>query len=306
MDKCLSCFGPLGSSDRGGWHGACSRRVFGTSEPPVLDLDLDDLPALGTALLREAGTVAGVQKKLSAERTGSAPGRLTLRGLGGLYLLKPPVQEYPQLPENEALCMELARQVGISTAPHGLVPCGGTLVYVTRRFDRSSKGVKIPQEDFCQLLNRPSADKYKGSLEAAAQVLRWSSQGGLDRVRFLELNIFAWLTGNADMHLKNFSLYRPEDRWEMTPAYDLVSTALVLPEDLEETALTVDGRKAGIDRRSWSALARRLEVPQKVLDGLLSRFASLTPTAEALVGRSFLSGEMKEAFLRVWNQRVGI
>ena len=231
---------------------------------------------------------------------------MTLRALGGRYILKPPVTEYPQLPENEAFCMELAARLGYPTAPHGLARLAdGKLVYISRRFDRPADGTKVPQEDFCQLSQRPAADKYKGSLEAAARVLSHSRQAGLDAVRFLELNLLAFLMGNADLHLKNFSLYCPSaDQWQLTPAYDLVSTALVIAEDKDETALTVNGKKSRLTRVDWLSLAEKLGVAPKVFDNLIGRLRGAWLEVESLCRASFLPLEQQDAFLERWQKRM--
>ena len=231
---------------------------------------------------------------------------MTLRALGGRFILKPPVDEYPHLPENEAFCMEVSARLGYPTAAHGLVRLAdGTLAYIARRFDRPEGGIKVPQEDFCQLSQRPAADKYKGSLEAAAKVLRFSSQEGLDAVRFLELNLLSWLMGNADLHLKNFSLFCPSPgRWQLTPAYDLVSTALVLQEDKEELALTLNGKKSRLSHDDWLSLEDRLGVAPKVFGSVVRRLDRAWPDVETLCRASFLPTVQQDAFLSRWLERI--
>lgn len=307
MNKCLVCFTPLESGHGSAYHKKCVKALFESPIVPDIDLDMQALAEAGLSLLKSSGTVPGVQKKLSVDRTPGEPRRLTLRALGGRYILKPPVDEYPHLPENEAFCMELATRLGFPTAPHGLVRVAdGTMVYLSRRFDRPPDGTKLPQEDFCQLCQRPSADKYKGSLEAASRVLAYSRQAGLDAVRFLEINMLAWLMGNADLHLKNFSLYCPApDRWQLSPAYDLVSTALVLPDDTDETALTLNGKKSHLTHRDWLAFSKKLGVPLKVFNNLIQHVLRAWPDVEALCRASFLPEEQQASFLERWQVRAG-
>jgi len=285
MSKCLVCFGDLSVGD---YHPACSRRLFGKTTPLVVDLLPEALPQAALQFLGRRGGVAGVQTKLSLGTDPTSPQRLPIVGWNRRFILKPPSPEFAGLPENEALCMELAHRLSIPTAPHGLVRMGdGGLAYLSRRFDRPSENVRWHQEDFCQLAERPTADKYKGSLEAAGKLLRYSRQPGLDAVRFLELNLFCWLTGNADMHLKNFSLLRdPSVGWVFSPAYDLVSTALALPEDKDETALTLNGKKAKLKKDDWAMLAGSLGVPVAVLDKLWRRLEQATVLVEDLVSRA--------------------
>lgn len=306
MNKCLVCFAPLKAGDTSEYHRSCARTLFGDNSVPSLDLDLGNLQEAGVAILRQGRGLPGVQAKLSVDRDQADSRRMSLVGFHGRFILKPPVQEYEALPENEAFCMQLAGLCGIRVAPHGLVRCqGGELAYLSRRFDRLADGQKLAQEDFCQLSERPAADKYKGSLEAAARVLAFSAQIGLDQVRFLELNLFCWLSGNADMHLKNFSLYEPRDGlWEFSPAYDLVSTALVLPQDAEECALTLNGKKSRILLRDWLALAAYLGLPGKVFANVVNRLARRQAAVHTLCRQSFLPLAQQEAFMARWNRRL--
>jgi serine/threonine-protein kinase HipA len=303
VDKCLVCFEPADAD----YHPRCAKALFETPAAPAIDIDLDALADAALTLLRAAGSVAGVQKKISADRLPERPKRLCLCALGGRFILKPPVAEYPYLVENEAFCMELSRRLGYPTAPHGLARAGnGALVYLTRRFDRPPDGTKLPQEDFCQLGQRPAADKYKGSLEAAAKALVFSGQAGLDAGRFFELNLTAWLMGNADLHLKNFSLYRPAaERWQLAPAYDLVSTALVLEEDREETALSLNGKKTRLQAGDWAAFAAKLGLGDRVSRNLVGRLLRAWPAVEALCRASFLPAAQQDSFLTRWRERAG-
>lgn len=307
MNKCLVCFTPLDLDYPSAYHKKCAKALFESTMAPAIDLDMNGLAEAGLSLLRASGAVPGVQKKLSVDRHPKEVRRMTLRALGGRYILKPPVEEYPHLPENEAFCMELSARLGFPTAPHGLARLAdGTLAYISRRFDRPAEGTKLPQEDFCQLCQRPAADKYKGSLEAAAKVLAYSRQAGLDAVRFLELNLLAWLMGNADLHLKNFSLFCPSaDQWQLTPTYDLVSTALVIPEDREETALTLNGKKSHLTRSDWLSLAKKLEVAPKVFSNLTRSLFEAWPKVESLCRSSFLPLEQQGTFLELWQERAG-
>jgi serine/threonine-protein kinase HipA len=111
---------------------------------------------------------------------------------------------------------------------------------------------KLAMEDMCQLTDRMTEEKYRGSLEAVGKkILQHCSHPGLDALRFFEVNLFSFLTGNSDMHLKNFSLIRSQDgEIRFSPAYDLLPTVLLLPEDTEESALTMHGCPATIKNGS--------------------------------------------------------
>ena len=139
---CLLCYKPIeDGSDN--YHTKCSKRFFEKSKPPELPYRLDELKALAKKIVRSSITVPGVQAKLSLHlaKKGSEANRLTLVGLWGNYILKPPVDRYPQMPENEDLTMHLARFFKIETVPHGLIPLkSGELAYITRRIDRTKQG----------------------------------------------------------------------------------------------------------------------------------------------------------------------
>ena len=111
MNRCLHCAKPVGKGD---WHTACSRRFFGTAEPPRLDMSLDMMADLAAQNVLRRITVPGVQKKLSLSIEGKGKNsRLTIVGLWGRFILKPPVEEYPELPENEDAVMRAAEASGL-------------------------------------------------------------------------------------------------------------------------------------------------------------------------------------------------
>lgn len=193
--------------------------------------------------------MTGVQPKLSLDiQRGTAwdlPGKFTIVGLWGNYILKPPTKTYPLAPELEDLTMHLALLSKISTVPHALIRLqSGSLAYITLRVDRSKSG-KIHMEDMCQLTGKLTEHKYRGSYEQIGKaILKYSATPGLDLVNFFEQVVFAFLTGNTDMHLKNFSLLNvPGVGYTLCPAYDMLATALIT-DDAEQMALTLNAKKA--------------------------------------------------------------
>lgn len=192
--------------------------------------------------------------------------------------------------------------------PHSLIRfADGELCYITRRIDRTDAGSKLPMEDMCQLTERLTEYKYKGSYEQIAKaIVKFSSVPKLDLVNFWEQVYFCWLTGNADMHLKNFSLYSPEPgRYMLTPAYDMLSTALAMPEDKEELALTLNGKKARISRRDFENAMITSGVDSKVADNILSKFARFLTKWEEAIRTSFLDSEMQERYLALIRSKLG-
>jgi serine/threonine-protein kinase HipA len=180
----------------------------------------------------------------------------------------------------------------------------GQLALVVRRMDREG-GRKLGMEDMCQLTDRMTEEKYRGSLEAVGRKIRQhSSHPGLDALRFFEVNLFSFLTGNSDMHLKNFSLIRSQaGEIRLSPAYDLLPTVLLLPEDTEESALTIQGRKNRLYRRDFLALGNALGLTDRQVSNALGRFEKGLSAAIALVSAGFCSEEMKARYQALMEQR---
>ena len=310
MIRCLFCYRPLvAAAAAAEYHPACSRQLFGRAVPPVFPYSEAQLLALAEDSVRQHITVPGVQPKLSlglVPATAGAPARLTIVGaLGGDYILKPPTARYPSLPEVEDLTMHLATLARLPTVPHGLLRLqNGALAYVTRRIDRVAGG-KRHMEDLCQLTERLTENKYDGSHEQIAKaLLRYSANPGLDVVNYYELVLFCLLTGNADMHLKNFSLlHTPGLGYNLAPAYDLVATALVNPADPEELALTLNGKKRRLRPDDFWQAARQAGVGETVLTTMFARFARVRPAWHQLVAQSFLPAELQATFHALLDQR---
>ncbi len=312
MSRCLYCYQPLPAADGPAYHPACSRQLFGKAVPPAFPYTEAEMLALAEAVVRQHITVTGVQPKLSlrvapADATGQS-GRFTIVGaLDGEYILKPPTARYPYLPEVEDLTMHLATLARLPTVPHGLLRLeGGALAYVTRRIDRQ-RGRKLAMEDMCQLTERLTENKYDGSHEQVARaILNYSANPGLDVVNYYELVLFSFLTGNADMHLKNFSLLQtPGLGYGLAPAYDLVATALVNPADTEELALTLNGKKKRLRQADFRQAAQRAGIADKVVTGMLARFVKAHPTWHRFIRTSFLPEALKEQFHVLLDSRFG-
>ena len=301
MNKCLFCYQELqeGQTD---FHAKCSKKMFGSVLPPVLPYTREHLSELAEQVIRSQTTITGVQPKLSLDLYGKGknmPQRFTIIGLWGKYILKPQTDLYSQLPENEDLAMHMAEITGISTVPHSLIRfADGELCYITKRIDRDDKGNKLPMEDMCQLSERLTEYKYKGSYEQIAKlILRFSHAPKLDLANFWQQILFCWLTGNADMHLKNFSLYSPvKEQYILSPAYDMLSTVLAIPEDKEELALTLNGKKRKLKRSDFEKAFAQSGLDIKVTSRLFLRFEELLPQWQAFIETSFLSEELKEKF----------
>lgn len=303
MEKCLYCYQPLkdGQID---YHPSCARKLFDLKEVPQLPYTRSDIGNLAKQVIRSQTTLTGVQAKLSLDINHGGrdePARFTIVGLWGRYILKPQTSHYHQLPEIEDLTMHLAEAAKIAVVPHGLIRfADGELCYITRRIDRTKDGEKVAMEDMCQLSERLTEYKYKGSYEQVAKLIRrYSATPQLDLVNFWEVVIFSWITGNADMHLKNFSLYNTGMGYGLTPAYDLLSTVLVMPEDTEELALTLNGRKRKIRRSDFVKAMEASGITEKVIDNIAKKFRRSIVRWLQLIDDSFLTPAMKKAYKRL-------
>ena len=306
MSKCLYCYKELGPGEVD-FHKACCRKFFGSATAPTLDYTREEMDELAARVIQSQTTLTGVQPKLSLNLDKHRDSRkLTIVGLWGGYIFKPQTERFQQLPENEDLTMHLAEIAKIRTVPHTLIRMkDGSIGYLTRRIDRTDGGGKIPMEDMCQLTERQTEHKYRSSYEQIGKAIRkYSAQPQLDTVDFLELVYFSWLTGNNDMHLKNFSLYSPEGSPVLTPAYDLLNAAVSNPDDDEELALTLNGKKKRINDADFLAAFRTLGVPEIVFERLKSKYRGLLPRFRGAVRDSFLSEETKAAYIALMESRI--
>jgi serine/threonine-protein kinase HipA len=302
LKGCLVCLEPIGG-DR--YHPRCVRELFGTSEAPSIDIELAQLHTVALAMVGHT-SLSGIQRKISL-RLETESRTLQVATDGGRFIMKPQAQTFPHLPENEHVTMRLAARVGIAIPPCGLLPLkDGTLAYLARRFDRTEDGKKRLQEDFCQLAEKPPKDKYDGSAELCTRIVRrFASAPGVDAAKLFRLMVFAWWTGNGDMHLKNFSLLRGEDgNYRLSPAYDLLCTRLVIADDL--LALSVGGNKRNVTRKQWMTYAAYSKVPPRAAGRVLDEIAAAIEDATAMIERSALPAEMRRDYAALIRTRASL
>jgi serine/threonine-protein kinase HipA len=304
--NCLYCYKPLifGEIDI---HSKCSKKIYGQADPPVLQYSEEDIDRLGLEVIKKQSTVTGMQPKLSLDiSSNESVKRFTIVGLWGRFILKPPSRIYPQLPEVEDLTMHLASIAGINVVPHSLIRMSsGNLAYITRRIDRT-KGRKIQMEDMCQLTERLTEDKYHGSYEQVAKTIRkYSANPGLDVVNFSELLLFCFVTGNADMHLKNFSLINIEGiGMSLSPAYDLLATRLVNPQDDEELALTLNGKKKKINYNDFREAYQQFGLDTKQQENIFEKIRRSAKGWTEMIEMSFLSSDFKKQYSELIIERI--
>ena len=301
MKKCLYCYKAI---EQGDYHEKCSLNFFGSKTPPHLEYNLNDMARLAKNVVERSIAVPGVQPKLSMSLIDEPSNkRLTVVGaLGGDYIFKPPSLDYEQMPENEHLTMRIAEAFGIKTVPSSLIRlASGELSYLTKRIDRVNNE-KIHMLDMFQITE--GVDKYKSSMGKVAKAISAYSENKLfDTLLFFELTLFCFVTGNNDMHLKNFSLIKSSSSWVFSPAYDLLNVTIVNPADKEELALTIEGKKSKLKRQHFVDFGIKSGLTPKQVDGAFKRLSANKIIAESLIQSSFLSSEMQEKYLMVLNER---
>lgn len=308
MNRCLYCYLPL-TKEELDFHPSCSKKMFGQLLAPELPYSEADLEPLAKKVIQMQTAITGVQAKLSLHLTGNnkkeSSKRFTIVGLWGGYILKPPAVFYQQLPEVEDLTMHLASLAKIKTAPHSLIRlASGNLAYITKRIDRVKKG-KLAMEDMCQLTERLTEDKYRGSYEQIGKTIqKYSTTSGLDLVNFFEVVLFSFLTGNADMHLKNFSLLEQSSLgMVLSPAYDLVNTSLVNPSDDEDLALNLNGKKKKLKKKDFIAAMGTLNINEKQQQNIFAKMEKAKLKWMNQIDISFLNTEFKEQYKKIIVER---
>lgn len=309
MEKCLCCYKPLKTGERD-FHKSCAKKIFGSPKAPVLPYTRKEINNLARVVIEKRTTVTGVQAKLSMDLEKDEygnPQRLTIVGVLGRYILKPQTEQFTCLPEIEDLTMHLAEIAHIETVPHSLIRfADGELNYITRRIDRTDDGHKLPMEDLCQIAGFMTDQKYQGSYEYLADlVTRYSCVAGLDLANYWEQVIFAWIVGNADMHMKNFSLISTErGKYHLSPTYDQVSTAIVMPEDTEELAIPLQGFKKKLMVFDFVHAMEDTGLNRKVAERMIERFQKYKDAWFECIDRSFITDCQKREYKALISNRL--
>ncbi|HIV17375.1 MAG TPA: HipA domain-containing protein [Candidatus Alectryocaccobium stercorigallinarum] len=313
--NCLCCGKPLRAEDtHSGWHKSCIRRFFGTSELPEIAIDESTFEALVIENTTKGYTVPGVQKKISLHLfSGNNTPRLTLMNYPTGYILKPQVPEFEALPQAEQLVMCMADAAGIATVPHALIMGKDGPAYITKRVDRiftKNKIQMLAMEDFCQLDLRLTQDKYRGSYERCAKIIeKYSSRKGLDMTELYLRLVFSFLVGNSDMHLKNFSLLETEEgsgKYVLSPAYDLLPINVIMPEDKEQLALAMNGKKANIRRKDFFVFADKCGITRSSAEKMIAMLLSKKEKILDMCHNSILPEHLKELFASLIEERASI
>ena len=316
VKRCLCCYKPI-EDEHGFYHPGCAKKLFGTTKAPLLPYTRDNIEELALHILAQSTSVTGVQPKLSLDinRGGkNEPDKLTIVGLWGNYILKPQSPVYDSMPELEDLTMKLAEVSGIATAPHGLIPMeDGELAYITKRMDRGEKGEKYSMLDMCQLTNRLTEHKYRGAyIQLAETIKKYSSAPMLDVQHFWEVVIFSWLTGNSDMHCKNFSLIeKGNGGYHLSPAYDLLAVKLTGINDDDELAMPLVGYGTddnnaivGFDRHSFIQAMTDSGITERISERIIDKMVSSSNKWSDIIDSTFLNDKLKSDYKSLIQERV--
>ncbi|MFC1620864.1 type II toxin-antitoxin system HipA family toxin [Candidatus Omnitrophota bacterium] len=274
------------------------KKMFNSTKWPVINFDLREISQEAQKLSGKL-SISGVQPKLSV-KLDKKQNMLISVAEGGEYILKPQTPTFPDIPENEQCCMDIAEELDIDVPLHCLIPLKDkSFAYVVKRFDRE-KSVKIHQEDFTQILEQ--VDKYKGSVEQIGRRLKEiSSAPGYDVQLFFERVVLSFILGNGDAHLKNYSIsYRDKDDIRLTPAYDIVCSKLVILDE-EDSAITINGKKNRLEREDFDELAEYLNIPIKVR---YEKFRKKFDLIRKIIKISNIDKKKQQQFLEIIKERV--
>lgn len=277
---------------------------------------LKDLPLTQEEQLREAAiradkrSIQGVQPKLSA-KLNIKDEVFDVVDRGGEYILKPQNNFYPEMPENESLTMKMAELIGIEVPLSGMIySSDGKFTYFIKRFDRYGRNKKLSVEDFAQLAGKSRETKYDYSMEKLITLIdTFCTFPAIEKVKLFRLTIFNFLIGNEDMHLKNFSLITRDNKVELSPAYDLLNTTIVVPRTQEEIALPLAGKKRNLSTKIlFDYFAKeRMKLNDTIISQVLNKINSEWDNWKKLITISFLSNEMKEKYLElIYKRRLTI
>lgn len=296
----------------------CGDKLYGDKglkllSPKLKTLDLLDYSAeelRAEAMFRSSRmSIQGIQPKLSAVLNVSK-NRFEIVDKGGKYILKPQHHIFSELPQNEDVTMRLAETIGIEVPFHGLIYSkDNSLSYFIRRFDRKGHKDKIAVEDFAQLAGLSRETKYNYSMEKLVKLIdEYCTFPAIEKAKLFKRVLFSFLVGNEDMHLKNYSIIVRNGKIELSPAYDLLNSTIVLKGDVEEIALSLKGKKSNLNQDMLLNYFGREScgLTDKIIERTIEAFQKALPSWFNLLEISFLSPDMKEKYETLLQKRIGI
>ncbi len=225
----------------------------------------------------------------------------------GTFIIKPQSDVFRQVPENEDLTMKMSKIFGIEVPLSGLIHSkDGSFSYFIKRFDRYGKNKKYHVEDFAQLTGNTRDTKYNWSMEKLIPVIEnYCTFPLLEKRRLFRRVLFCFLTGNEDMHLKNFSLITREKKVELSPAYDLLNSTISMGKAVEEMALSLAGKKRKIERKDLVEYygIEKMKLTDKTIKSEMRNLINTKQDLEKLINISFLTNDMKEKYVELFSER---
>lgn len=274
---------------------------------------LNDLPYTAAELRQEAAnrakklSIQGVQPKLSATIS-IIEQEFKIVDQFGTYIIKPQNDLFPELPQNEDVTMRMAKVFGLDVPFHGMLYAkDGSLSYFIKRFDRYGKGKKLATEDFAQLTGNTRDTKYRFTMEKLVPVIdEFCSFPAIEKADFFKRILFCYVTGNEDMHLKNFSLITKNEKTTLTPVYDFLNSSIAIKNPEEEIALTLKGKKSNLKASDFiDYYAKdRLQLNEKTVNTILEQMHNTIPKWKELLEISFLSNDMKEKYINLLDSKT--
>lgn len=274
---------------------------------------LNDLPFSAAEQRQEAAnrakrlSIQGVQPKLSAVIS-VVNQQFEIVDQFGNYIIKPQNDIFPELPQNEDVTMKMAKVYGLDVPLHGLIYSkDGSLSYFIKRFDRYGRGKKHATEDFAQLTGNSRDTKYNYTMEKLVKVIEeYCTFPAIEKADFFKRILFCFITGNEDMHLKNFSVITKSGKTTLTPLYDFINSSISINDPQEELALSLKGKKSNFKATELLDYyaKERLELTNKTIDSILFDMNKSVSKWTELIEISFLSDKMKEKYLKLINDRL--
>ena len=274
--------------------------------------NLVELPFTAQEQRREAASrsgkmsIQGVQPKLSAKLSVKNQ-EFQIVDSHGTFIIKPQSEIFTEVPENEDLTMKMAKSFGIEVPLTGLVYSkDGSLSYFIKRFDRFGRNKKYHVEDFAQLTGNTRDTKYNWSMEKLIPVIEnYCTFPLLEKRKLFRRVLFCFLTGNEDMHLKNFSLITRKNMIELSPAYDLLNSTISMAKAAEEMALPIAEKKRSINKADLFKYygEDRLKLTGKTILSEIQNLVDKKDGLERMIKISFLSMAMKDKYTELIMER---
>lgn len=297
---CLFCGKPLNNNEAD-WHPNCIKKMFGGSKFPTFSLSEDQIidENIGNGNL-----VTGVQKKFSLD-INVRKSRKTVSVLNQEYIVKTPQKNLKNITIFEWIGMKLAEICGIEVVECGLIKKDNDYLFITKRIDRNNHQ-KIPMEDFCQLSNTQTEYKYNGSYERCCKnvITKYSSYETIDKIKFYRLILFSYIIGNTDMHLKNFSLYEIDDKYQLTPAYDLVPVLMVFKQ--LDMALTLNGKSRKLTKNDFFIFGENVGIEKRIMIQINDEIYNRKQKMFDFILSTDLDDENKNRFISLIEERISI